>query len=148
MNKIRNPRQGLTQKYFNFLVELKARIQKDPTYPVADIITKHKVGNSMIARLKELNLVDGSGARGRQWIGRYPDFEMIQDLRLQIRKVKDSKLKPFERFKPSDLVHPVSGKQMGVGNFHHLPKKENIKAWTLIKSLSVFKYKLRIYKLK
>ena len=114
---------------------------------MADIITKHKVGNSMIARLKELNLVDGSGARGRQWIGRYPDFQMIQDLRLQIRKVKDSKLKPFEKFKPSDLVHPVSGKQMGVGNFHHFENKPKVRKWNLIKSFIIFKRKFKIYKI-
>jgi hypothetical protein len=148
MNQIKNPREGIVQKYFNFLVELKARIQKDPTYPVADIITKHKVTFSMIARLKELKIISGTGPRGRQWIGRYPDYDMIQEIRLQIRKVKDSKLKPFEKFKPSDLINPVSGKQMGVGNVHYLKSKPILKSWSLIKSLTIFKYKLRIYKLK
>lgn len=148
MNQIKNPREGIVQKYFNFLVELKATIQKDPTYPVIDLITKHKVSHTIIARLKELKIISGTGPRGRQWIGRNPDFDMIQEIRLQVRKVKDSKLKPFEKWKPSDLVNPVSGKQMGVGNVHYLKSKSILRSWSLIKSLTIFKYKLRIYKLK
>ncbi len=148
MNQIRNAREGVIEKYFNFLVELKSRIQKDPTYPVHNLIKKHKVGNYMIARLNDLKLISGSGPRGRQWIGRYPDYEMIQEIRMQIRKVKDSKLKPFEKWRPSDLVNPVSGKQMGVGNVHYPKSKSILRSWTLIKSLTIFKYKLRIYKLK
>jgi len=146
MNKIRNPREGVVQKYLNFLMDLRHEINEEPTYPVHDVVKKHKVGHSIIARLTELNIISGTGPRGRKWTGRFPDYQMIQDLRLQVRKVNESKLKPFKRWKPSDLVHPTSGKQMGVGNVHY-PKSRS-RTWSLIKSLTIFKYKFRIYKLK
>ena len=148
MNKIRNPRQGVVQKYFDFLIELRARLHKNPKYSVNDLVTRHRVGNNIIPALKDLNIISGNGRKGRQWIGGFPDYPMIYDIRVQIKKNHESKLKPFKKFKPSDLVHPVSGKQMGVGNVHHPKAKSILRSWTLIKSLTIFKYKLRIYKLK
>lgn len=147
MNKIRNPREGVVQKYFDFLVELKARLHKNPTYSVNDLVTRHRIGNNIIPALKDLKIISGDGRKGRQWIGGFPDYPMIYDIRVQIKKNYESKLKPF-KFKPSDLVNPVSGKQMGVGNVHHPKSKSKLRSWTLIKSLTIFKYKLRIYKLK
>lgn len=146
MNKIRNPREGVVQKYLDFLIELRARLHKNPTYSVNDLITQHKIGNNIIPALKQLNIISGDGRKGRKWIGGFPDYPMIYDIRVQIKKNCESKLKPFKKFKPSDLVHPTSGKQMGVGNVHY-PKSRS-RTWSLIKSLTIFKYKFRIYKLK
>jgi hypothetical protein len=147
MNKIRNPRQGLTQKYFNFLVELKARIHKNPKYPVNDLISNHKIGGNIIPALKQLNVISGDGRSGRSWNGNFPDHELIYKIRVQIKKNTDSRLKQFNKFKPSDLFHPVSGKQMGVGNFHHFENKPKVRKWTLIKSFIIFKRKFKIYKI-
>tara|TARA_R110000765_G_scaffold43287_2_gene90804 strand:- start:538 stop:1026 length:489 start_codon:yes stop_codon:yes gene_type:complete len=150
MNKIRKPRKGIVEKYFNFLVILRGKIMKDPAYQVRNLIDKHRVGTEILKPLVQLKIISGTGTGGRQWIGRFPDYDMIQEIRLQIRnnKKSNSNTKKIKPFKPTDLFHPISGKQMGVGNFHHLPNKEKSKLWVLIKSITIFKYKLKIYKIK
>lgn len=146
MNKIRNPREGVVQKYLNFLIELRHEIIEDPKCSVNDIIDHHNVGSNIVPALKKMNIISGTGRKGRQWIGRFPDYQMIQELRIQIKRTRESRINPFNRWKPSDLVHPTSGKQMGVGNVHY-PKSRS-RTWSLIKSITIFKYKFRIYKLK
>ena len=150
MNKIRKPRKGMVEKYFNFLVILRGKIQKNPTYQVRHLIYQHRVGTTIMKPLTQLKIISGDGKVGRTWIGRFPDHDMIIELRNQIRKNQKSNelTKDIKPFKPADLFHPVSGKQMGVGNVHHFEKKSKVRKWSLIKSFIIFNRKFKIYKIK
>lgn len=128
-NYVTTSRSGVNERYLSFLFAVKIAIETNPEAPrINQIRHEFKVGSQLTTILKRMDVIHHRNGV-YHWNGDVPSYDLVRELRNGL-KTYQSEFK--KRTATVDLFTPL---------------KRN-RRWTLKRSFTIFKTRVKIYKLK
>lgn len=128
-NYVSTSRAGVNERYLAFLLALKNAIETNPEAPgINQIRDEFKVGSQLTTILKRMDVIERRKGM-YYWNGDVPSYDLVRELR---NGLKTYQREFKQRTASVDLFTPM----------------RKGRRWQLIRSFTIFKTKIKIFKLK